>query len=235
MPRRGVLNPAAVEQVHQLRAQLRQLPLRQPLHRRDRGIGASPVSMTSSMPRSGGSPGGAPPSTSAYSTLSAAKAASSSQRSSPSRGSCRPPRSCPPARSERVAQTEMNQDRRPQPLRSPSGRRCNSERPGLPGRRQAERHRQTCADNAMHRARVQQDRDAADACAVERSPDKRGLNVGSSRTLGRNSGEPARAASCACIASAMGVHRGVDPVSSLGRPQVIQSRLRIPRPGHSCP
>ncbi len=34
----------------------------------DRGIGASPVSMTSSMPQSGGNPGGAPPSTSAYST-----------------------------------------------------------------------------------------------------------------------------------------------------------------------
>ena len=44
---------------------------------RDGGIGASPVPSSSSMPRSRGMPGGAPPGTSAYFTLSAANAGSS--------------------------------------------------------------------------------------------------------------------------------------------------------------
>ena len=43
---------------------------------RDRGIRASPVSSSSSIPRSGGMPGGAPPSPSANLTLSAANAGS---------------------------------------------------------------------------------------------------------------------------------------------------------------
>jgi hypothetical protein len=75
MASRRVLDPT--EEVDELRAQLRQFPLCTLFTGRGRGIGASPVSMTSSMQRSGGSPGGAPPSTSTYPALSTAKAGSS--------------------------------------------------------------------------------------------------------------------------------------------------------------
>ncbi len=50
---------------------------------RNFGIGASPVSMISSIPRSGGRSGGASPSTSAYLALSAAKAGSSAPAQRP--------------------------------------------------------------------------------------------------------------------------------------------------------